>query len=84
MAEALKDPYTTFMNEKEFMDFATQTGGSYVGLGIQIGVKENKIVVISTFNNSPAKEAGILPGDTIEVVNGTVVTGKDLEKKQLQ
>lgn len=80
MAEAVKDPYTTFMNEKEFMDFATQTGGSYVGLGIQIGVKENKIVVISTFNNSPAKQAGILPGDTIEVVNGTVVTGKDLEK----
>jgi carboxyl-terminal processing protease len=80
MAEAVKDPYTTYMNEKEFKDFATQTGGSYVGLGIQIGVKENKIVVITTFENSPAKQAGVLPGDIIEVVNGTIVTGKDLEK----
>ncbi|WP_283591396.1 S41 family peptidase [Clostridium butanoliproducens] len=80
MAEALNDPYTTFKDEKEFKDFTTEIEGSYVGIGIQVGVKENKIVVISTFNNSPAKEAGILPGDTIEVVNGTVVTGKDLEK----
>jgi carboxyl-terminal processing protease len=80
MASALEDPYTVFMNKAEFTDFASQTGGVYVGLGIQIGVKENKIVVISTFENSPAQKVGILTGDIIESVNGTIVTGQDMEK----
>lgn len=80
MASALKDPYTVFMNQAEFSDFASQTGGTYVGLGLQIGVKDDKIVVVSTFESSPAQKAGILAGDIIETVNGTTVTGQDMEK----
>lgn len=80
MASALKDPYTVFMNQAEFSDFASQTGGTYVGLGLQIGVKDDKIVVVSTFESSPAEKAGILAGDIIETVNGTTVTGQDMEK----
>ena len=80
MTEALGDPYTTYMNAEEFKDFYSQTEGNYVGLGIQVGVKEDKIVVVATFENSPAEKAGILSGDVIESVNGTKVEGKDLEK----
>lgn len=80
MTSALQDPYTVFMNKKEFDAFNTQTEGTYTGLGIQVGVKDNKIVVISPFEESPAKKAGILAGDVIEKVNGTDVTGQDLEK----
>lgn len=80
MASALQDPYTVFMNQAEFSDFASQTGGTYVGLGLQVGVKENKIVVVSTFEKSPAEKAGILAGDVIETVNGVAVTGQDMEK----
>lgn len=80
MASSLKDPYTVYMNEAEFSDFASQTGGSYVGLGLQIGAKEDKIVVISTFENSPAEKAGILKGDIIESVNDITVAAQDMEK----
>lgn len=80
MAEAVGDPYTTYMNAEEFKDFYSQTEGNYVGLGIQVGVKEDKIVVVAIFENSPAEKAGILSGDVIESVNGTKVEGKDLEK----
>lgn len=80
MASALQDPYTVFMNQAEFSDFASQTGGTYVGLGLQVGVKENKIVVVSIFEKSPAEKAGILAGDVIETVNGVAVTGQDMEK----
>ncbi len=80
MTEALGDPYTTYMNAEEFKDFYSQTEGNYVGLGIQVGVKDDKIVVVATFENSPAQKAGILSGDVIESVNGTKVEGKDLEK----
>lgn len=80
MTNSLEDPYTVFMNQKEFTDFNTQTEGAYTGLGLQVGVKENNIVVIAPFDDSPAKKAGILSGDIIEKVNGTDVTGKELEK----
>ncbi len=80
MTGALGDPYTTYMNAEEFKDFYSQTEGNYVGLGIQVGVKDDKIVVVATFENSPAAKAGILSGDVIESVNGTKVEGKDLEK----
>ncbi len=80
MVEAVGDPYTTYMNAKEFKDFYSQTEGNYVGLGIQVAVKDDKIVVVSVFENSPAKKVGIISGDIIESVNGVTVEGKDLEK----
>lgn len=79
MTSALNDPYTVFMNPKEFQDFSTQTEGAYVGLGIQVGVKNDRITVIAPFEDSPADKAGILPGDAIIRVNGKEVTGKDME-----
>jgi carboxyl-terminal processing protease len=79
MTGALNDPYTVFMNKKEFEDFSNQTDGSYVGLGLQVGVKDDKITVIAPFDNSPAKKAGIITGDVIQKVNGKDVSGKDLE-----
>lgn len=80
MTNSLEDPYTVFMNKKEFTDFNSQTEGAYTGLGLQVGVKEDNIVVIAPFDASPAKKAGILPGDVIEKVNGVDVSGKELEK----
>lgn len=80
MTSALNDPYTVFMNQKEYEAFNNQTQGSYSGVGIQIEVKDNNIVVLSTFEGSPAKKAGVLPGDIIEKVNGTDVNGKEYDK----
>jgi len=80
MTDSLKDPYTTFMNKQEFTDFNSQTEGAYTGLGLQVGVKDDNIVVIAPFDGSPAKAAGLISGDVIEKVNKTEVTGKELEK----
>lgn len=79
MVEAVGDPYTTYMNAEEFKDFYSQTEGNYVGLGIQVGVKDDKITVITVFENSPAEKVGILSGDVIVNVNGTAMTGADLQ-----
>jgi carboxyl-terminal processing protease len=80
MTEAVNDPYTVFMNQKEYESFSSQTAGAYSGVGIQIEVKEDKIVVVTTFEDSPAKKAGILPGDIIEKVNNIDVSGKEYDK----
>ncbi len=79
MTEALGDPYTVFMNREEYSAFNQQSEGEYVGLGIQVGVRDNKIVVIAPFDGSPAAEAGIIPGDLILSVNGTEVSGEDID-----
>lgn len=80
MTAALKDPYTVFMDKKEFQQFNSQIEGAYVGIGIQVGVKDNKVMVISAFDNSPAKKAGLMSGDIIEKVNGVPVNAEQLEK----
>lgn len=80
LTDSLNDPYTVFMNKKEYNDFNTQTEGNYYGVGLQVGVQGNDIVVISTFENSPARKAGILSKDVLKKVNGKTVTSKDLEQ----
>ncbi|WP_251860793.1 S41 family peptidase [Clostridium sp. Marseille-Q2269] len=80
MTESLNDPYTVFMNAKEYKEFNSQTEGNYSGVGIQIQTKDNKIIVGSTFEGSPAREEGVLPKDEIQKVDGTPVSGKDVDK----
>lgn len=80
MTDALKDPYTVFMNKKEFDEFNTQTEGNYSGVGLQVQAKDDKIIIADVFEDSPAKKAGLLPKDEIEKVNNTDVTGKDLDR----
>lgn len=80
MTAALTDPYTVFMNKKEYADFNTQTQGNYSGVGLQVQDKDNKIYIVSVFDPSPAKQAGVLPNDVIVKVNGTAVTGATMDK----
>lgn len=80
MTSSLNDPYTVFMNKKEFEEFNVQTQGNYSGVGIQVAAKDSNIVVMDVFDNSPSKKAGIIKNDIIEKVNGTSVSGKDLDK----
>lgn len=79
MTSSLNDPYTVFMNKKEYDDFNTQTQGNYSGVGLQVQAENEKILVVDIFEGSPAKKAGLLPKDVIEKVDGKVVSGKELE-----
>lgn len=71
MLQSLEDPYTVYFNEKEFKQFNEMSEGAYGGLGITISPgKDGFITVISTFKNSPAKQAGIQKDDKILKVEG--------------
>jgi len=80
MTSALNDPYTVYFNKQEYEDFNTQTEGNYSGIGLQVKADGDNIIVVGSFDNSPAKNAGILPKDIIEKVDGTSVSGSELEK----
>jgi len=79
MTSALNDPYTVFMNKKEYTDFNTQTEGNYSGLGLQVQASDDKVIVADVFEDSPSKKAGILPKDVIEKVDDKAVSGKQLD-----
>lgn len=80
MTASLQDPYTVFMNKKEFDKFMEQTTGSFMGIGVQVGVKDEKITVISPMEGSPAEKAGLQAGDVILKVNDVELKGNDLEQ----
>jgi len=79
MVEALGDPYSGYLNEEDYARITQETSASYVGLGITVGVIEDRVVVISPFKDSPADKAGLLPGDIINKVNNMEI-GKDINK----
>jgi len=80
MVSSLGDQYTYYMNGKEFSDFKEKSQGNYMGIGIQVAVKDGKIVVISPIQGGPAEKAGIKTGDIILKINGEQVSGSELDK----
>lgn len=63
------DPYSAFMEPKFYREFKKESGGKFLGLGLEIGVKKGRITVISPIKDSPAWKAGVLPGDEITFIN---------------
>ncbi len=59
------DPHSSFMTSDMFKEMKVETKGEFGGLGIQIGIKDNRLTVIAPIEDTPAFEAGIESGDTI-------------------
>lgn len=71
MVHALGDPYSTLITGDSYDDFMTQTSGEYGGIGVVIGMdQENALRVLAVFPDSPAKQAGIQPGDVVTAIDG--------------
>jgi len=64
------DPYTVYMEEDEKKGLDLLTKGKYGGVGINLGVREKKLTVISPMDNSPAKRKGVISGDIIVKIDG--------------
>lgn len=73
------DQYTMFFNQEEYNSFYNSLEGSVVGVGISVQLIDDYVSIMKVFNDSPAKKAGILPGDKIAQVNGESVAGKQVE-----
>lgn len=71
MVEAIGDPYTEFFNPEEAKKLEDDIAGSFEGIGLQLGVKNNQITAISPIKGTPAEKAGLRPGDMILAVDKT-------------
>lgn len=78
MAESLKDPYSTYYNQKEAALHKQTLAGQRVGIGIEIAEKNGKFIVIAPVKSSPAEKAGIRPFDEIVQVDDVRLEGKTL------
>ena len=81
MLASLDDPYTRFLDPKEFKDMQIQTSGELMGVGIQISLdKDSKeIVVVSPIEGTPASRAGVQPKDVIVSIDGESTKGMTTE-----
>jgi carboxyl-terminal processing protease len=70
--QQLNDPYTRFMDPKQFEALTSQTSGEVSGIGIRMEMNEKtkRLTVVEALENSPAMKAGVKPGDEIVAING--------------
>ena len=80
MIASLNDPYTKFLDPKEFEEETSSIKGSLKGIGIQIGVKDGKLMVIAPIEDTPAEKAGLLADDEILEIDGKSTKGITVDK----
>ncbi len=80
MLDKLPDPYDTFLPADRYSKFKEDTEGTFEGIGILFGLRDNKITIISPMEGTPAYRAGLLPGDIITAVDGVSVEGRTTDE----
>lgn len=78
MVSSMGDPYTVFLPPDQNESFREELAGSYEGVGIQVGYRDKKLVVIAPLDNTPAERKGIKAGEEILRVNDKDTQGKTL------
>jgi carboxyl-terminal processing protease len=73
------DAHSEYLDADEYRDIRISTTGSYTGVGIEVGVVDGAITVISPIAGSPAARSGIRSGDTILAVDGESVESGNLK-----
>lgn len=66
---SLEDPYSTFFSPKAADEFTQDLDGKFFGIGAEIGIKDERIVIVAPLAESPAEKAGLLAGDIIIAVD---------------
>lgn len=78
MVASLDDPYTFFLTPDENKQSKDDLGGKFEGIGAQLGLKDNQIIIVAPLKNSPAEKVGIKTGDIIVKVDDQSVKGWSL------
>lgn len=78
--DSLDDPYSVYYTAEEYASFMEDTGGEYVGVGVQVSQNiETKVITVTKVFDGPAKEAGIISEDVIIKVNGEDISTQEID-----
>ena len=72
------DPHSAYLDAEAFKDLQVGTQGEFGGLGIEVGMEDGFVKVISPIEDTPAFRAGVLAGDLIVKLDDTPVKGMSL------
>jgi carboxyl-terminal processing protease len=72
------DAHSSFMAPEEFKELQIETKGSFSGIGIEITLKDNMLIVVSPIEGTPAYRAGLQAGDRITKIDGTTTKNMNL------
>jgi len=74
------DPHSDFLDADEFLELQVETEGRFGGVGMDVGIEDGLVRVISPIDDTPAFRAGIRPGDLIVKVDDTATRDLPLNK----
>ncbi len=74
------DPHSQYFDKKSWKEFREETGGKFIGIGIEMGMEDGVIKVVSPIEGSPAFRAGLKPGDLITRIDDTPVKGMSVDQ----
>ncbi len=74
------DPHSQYFDKKTFKEFREGTTGKFVGVGIEIGMEDGVVKVVSPIEGSPAFRAGLKSGDLITKIDDTAVKGLTMDQ----
>lgn len=80
LVKALHDPYSAFLPPDQLHALNEATSGSYVGLGVQVDLRDGWITIIAPLPGSPAEQAGIEAGDRIVSIGGRRTAGWSIDQ----
>lgn len=72
------DPHSTYLDAEELKDLQVSTQGEFGGLGLEVGMEDGVVKVVSPIEDTPAYKAGLKPGDLIIKLDDTLVKGMTL------
>jgi carboxyl-terminal processing protease len=67
------DPYSAYLDGEEYDEVKISSSGQYSGVGIEVSMEDEEVVVVAPFEGSPAAMAGIRSGDIIATIDGIPV-----------
>lgn len=79
MVDSLGDVYTKFLTPKEYKEESESIQGSLKGIGIQIGIREGKLLIIAPLEDTPGERAGLKSEDEILEIDGKTTKGITIE-----
>lgn len=74
------DPHSSYLDQSSYSDLQVHTMGEFGGIGIEVGVENGVIKVVSPIDETPAARAGIEAGDLIIKIDGDNIQGMDLNE----
>ena len=74
------DPHSQYFDKKSYKEFREGTSGRFVGVGIEIGMEDGLVKIVSPIEGSPAFRAGLKPNDLITRIDDTQVKGLTMDQ----